>query len=234
MITRERQERFVELASPRKGVYAFLSSVLIEPPSAEVVQRVCSEDWRKLLDPLFDTAITFPFQDMKDQADFGELAHETIKQDYEDLFNVPGPKYTTPYEAVFCDERMVGAKRVKGLLYGPSTDDVIRYYHVAGLEVSPEFLELPDHIGLQLHFMAYLCEQEMEAHSNSNLSLPDKIRETQWGFLDRHLAKWVGPFAEKVQENASTSFYQGVALLAKEFVCLDHQTLGEWRKASLH
>ena len=34
----------------------------------------------------------------------------------------------------------------KGLLFGPSTDDVIRFYHVAGMDVSPEFLELPDHI----------------------------------------------------------------------------------------
>ena len=211
----------IQTAQSRKACYGFLSSALLHRPTEQMVEQVGDAELHAALDSLFDSGVTAAFRELAQPKESADSQIGAIRQDYEDLFNVPGAKYVAPYEAVFRDERDVGAKKVRGLLFGPSTDDVIRFYHVAGLEVSPEFLELPDHIGLEFHFMAYLIEKELGALASGDMALVDKIRETQQGFLAHHLAQWVGGFASKMEEQASTPFYRGIALLAREFVAHD-------------
>src|SRR3989339_1175084 len=91
-----------------------------------------------------------------------------------------------PYESVYLD---------RGLLYGPSTQDVAeryRCYQIAGKNGEP-----PDHISLELDFMRLLCEKEALAWQTGESADPLVAEEKK--FLEEHLARWLPEFCEAVR-----------------------------------
>jgi TorA maturation chaperone TorD len=57
-------------------------------------------------------------------------------------------------EAVYRDERELDGTRVRGQLLGPSALAVKELYREAGLQLSGDSKDLPDHVGLELACMA--------------------------------------------------------------------------------
>lgn len=149
---------------------------------------------------------------------------DALKREFNNLFVVPLGSYVTPYESVYRDTREIAGKKVSGLLMGPSAQDVIRWYHQAGVEVSDEIKELPDHVGLELGFMAHLCEKEHDARLDHNEDLVERIRETQRGFLENHLTCWIPLLVGKIEEKTRSPFYIALAHLTRAFVEFDMET----------
>jgi TorA maturation chaperone TorD len=117
-----------------------------------------------------------------------------LVNEYNRLFLVK-PK-VPPYETTYL--------KLTGQSQGMIGADLSGIYGSAGLVVSPEMNELPDHIAVQLEFMSFLCKKESTALQENNQ--PDLIaaQQEQRSFLNNHLARWFPSFAKKALEEANS------------------------------
>jgi DMSO reductase family type II enzyme chaperone len=85
-----------------------------------------------------------------------------------------------------------------------------REYAAAGLRVSSDVRTPPDHVAIELEFMALLCGHEVQAWGNgereSTTSLTRLLRR-EVDFLERHLGVWLPLFAARVAAEAPGSLY---------------------------
>jgi TorA maturation chaperone TorD len=200
------------LANPRAArasIYGSLADVFTSPPSAERVRSV-----RQMAEALrLDCPHEWVLSDLEDE--------------YRALFVVPGPRYVAPYESVYRDawqlpSQPCGGSRdgttsrmIKGLVMGESTAAVRACYQQAGVAPSEE---LPDHIGNELRFMAYLWEREADA-PGGDVRVLASLRAR---FRDQHLLQWVGELRSRVLESERLGYFP-VALQIVETVLQDEQ-----------
>ena len=116
----------------------------------------------------------------------------TLQNNYVRLFintlpEVPCPPYGSFY--------------LEGTLMGPSTIRLKKMYREYGFETD----EIPDHIAVELEFLALL----------STLSSHDLVRE-DYDFLLGHLRQWVPDFFKQVERSDDTGFYKEVSRYAKQ------------------
>jgi DMSO reductase family type II enzyme chaperone len=144
-----------------------------------------------------------------------EQALRTLEIEYNRLFVGPGRPQAPPYESVYRDPR--------GLVMGPTARDVERRYAEAGLALAPDYHDLPDHVAMELGFMAYLTMQEAEAQGKDVRVWLEKERT----FLRDHLIVWLPRFCQRVREKSQHPFYATLAELTMTFVNLDAQRLAD-------
>lgn len=122
----------------------------------------------------------------------------------------PNELIAPPYGSIYLDkERKV---------MGDSTIKTMDFYREAGLEISKDFKELPDHITVELEFMYYLIFKEVEALTKSDLETTNKFIEMQHRFLNSFLGLWINSFCEKIKSGADNEFYKALAEGASVFV----------------
>ncbi len=137
--------------------------------------------------------------------------------DYARLFVGPYTLQAPPYGSVYLeDERRV---------MGASTADVQKRYRAAGLEVSADFKDAPDHIAAELEFMHYLIFKAMEAISRPNGSRAVAYLEQQQSFLENHLGCWGPVLAANMVANAETAFYRNLGRATAAYLQEDGQTV---------
>ena len=134
---------------------------------------------------------------MRDENDLAQL-----KVDYSRLFAGPFKLLAPPYGSVYLE----GKRQVMGV----STINVRNRYQQAGLEISGEVKEAPDHIALELEFMYYLIFKEIDSLEKSDLDRARGYIRLQQQFLEIHLGAWVHEFALAVEKNATTGFYENL------------------------
>lgn len=124
-----------------------------------------------------------------------------LAEEYAALFLVSGG--LPPYESV----------RLKGLLCQEPTIEVERFYEKCGLVLKDEWKRIfPDHLGLELEFMGFLCDKEAEDSENNLWA--DYQRE----FFVDHLNQWVFDYLNDLERCSFHPFYREVARLTREFL----------------
>ncbi len=208
----------VQTASPearrRAGVFAAMSLAYHAPPDEGLLARFSS---------CAAEAAPSEWSDMqKDFSDLARLASETpresLRQDFDDLFRVPGSKYVTPYESVYLDGPLEINGRSKARTCGPSMQAVSAFYSRIGLEVVPGYPELRDYIGLELSCMEYLCARETGFLEAGDESSAQKSAALQRLFLEEHLSRWFPGLEAAIREKAETEFYRKLASLTHEWL----------------
>ena len=192
----------VEEARAKAAIYHFLAAVFSVHPTLESLQGI-----RSMAETLgIDCKQNFSLKE--------------LEQEYMELFVIPNPRYLAPYESVFRDRWLlpgssgsgsasVGKKRkIKGLVMGESTVAVRETYLQMGLRSEEE---LPDHIGTELRFLAYLWEKEAEPAKEETMKLSG-LRKT---FLEEHPLKWISQLRERVQESDHLGYYQAAVEVAE-------------------
>ena len=182
-------------ALARADVYRFLADVFTSHPTRESARR------------LSGLAAEFGV-DCPDGLSPGKLERE-----YMDLFVAPNPRYVAPYESVFRDRWLVPAAlkpwsdpgeaslAIKGLVMGESTLAVQQCYVDAGL--APEH-DLPDHVGNELRFMAYLWTLQAEAPPDEAA----RTAELREEFRREHLLKWTGDLRVRIAQSDRLGYYR--------------------------
>ena len=95
---------------------------------------------------------------------------------------------------------------------------VLELYSEGGFDIDPEFMELPDHVAVELEFLYLL---------NFNLQRADSAIEQQavqvlkQRFLREHLGAWIAPFSAAVTDAAQTAFYRELAELTTHFLQIE-------------
>lgn len=123
-----------------------------------------------------------------------------------------------PYESVYVSKRHE--------IGGRTEQETLALYALHGWEPTREmYRTMNDHIGLELEFMAVLCEEEILACQTGNTDRAAMSRRDQQEFLRTHFA-WATAFCNDVKKYAQTEFYQGIAILTKEFLTQEKDFLG--------
>lgn len=135
---------------------------------------------------------------LAEMADVTELAKEYVR-----LFRGPAKALVYPYASMYLD----------GEIMGPSTMWAIDLYTQAGLQVSGDFKDLPDHVTTELEFTSYLYHAEAEHLSIGEAEEAARFADLRGRFIQEHLARWIPLFAQQIEKHTTAPFYRGLAAI---------------------
>lgn len=137
---------------------------------------------------------------------FGELDSESyseVESQYQRLF---GPTPSSASSSVPLNETsylVPGAEETGWVLAS-----VERHYSSAGIESTPASGNVPDHIAVELEFIAFLCGREAEAWAGDDFKEARRMQDRQRRFLDQHLSKWIPIFVREVTGREDTGPFE--------------------------
>jgi TorA maturation chaperone TorD len=105
---------------------------------------------------------------------------------YSRLFLVPGDRHPSLNLGTYLD----------GAVSGGSVTALDTCYARCGLHKDGAFRDLPDHIGVQLEFVAWLLASEAGASEQDTAPPPIGAME----FIARFVARWIGPLRADIEE----------------------------------
>ena len=118
-----------------------------------------------------------------------------------------------PYESVYASS--------EHLMMQKARDEVLAAYRSRGFERA-DGLSIPeDHVGIELEFMARLCQEELEALSAGNEGATESARAAQREFCERHLARWVPQLCDDLERRAKSGLYRGLAQMTRQFLAFE-------------
>ena len=148
-----------------------------------------------------------------------ETAIRELEVEYTRLFITAYPRIPVPpYASIYLeDDRLV---------WGNTTVEALEIYREAGLKVSDDFRDVPDHIAAELEFVSYLISSQLKASEKSDNERLSKMLSIQDRFLADHLLKWSISFFDMVTESTGSTFYRESSALARKFMKAEISRLG--------
>jgi TorA maturation chaperone TorD/Pyruvate/2-oxoacid:ferredoxin oxidoreductase delta subunit len=142
-----------------------------------------------------------------------EVPLDELARTYDRLFVGPLPPLAHPYESVY--------RTLEGRLMGEVTMQVIQAYAEAGVVLADGFRDLPDHVAVELEFMAYLAGEEAAARTGGDEALVVTHLSRQAAFLRDHLTRWIPHFCHRVTEADPDGYYAQAAVTLAAFIVYD-------------
>lgn len=136
---------------------------------------------------------------------------ETLLVDYTRLFLGPIEAMAQPYESVWLRTAE------------PSDNNpppaVVELYSEGGFDIDGGFMELPDHVAVELEFLYLLTfnKNQAERAGDRDKTTTELLRQR---LLREHLGVWIAPFSAAVAANAQTAFYRELAAFTLRFVAM--------------
>ena len=143
-----------------------------------------------------------------------------LQIDYTRLFMNPTGALAAPYESSW-----LGGK--DPMLTQEITLSVLEAYKQGGYEVDAGFRDLPDHIAAELEFLYALIFREARAVASGNDAELRQAGDLRCRFVDLHLGRWIGPFAQALRDGGETPLYRPLADLTERFV----ESEAGWRQS---
>jgi TorA maturation chaperone TorD len=213
-----------ELLELRKNFYGFLARMYLEAPPQELAEDIANKRFSLPLDmPRLNRELTEGIEILKDYMQNVKLGvkelYDELEWEYTRLFIGPYIAPIVPYESSYIDKRMMGKSMIRAR----------KKYMEVGIGKSPEFSESEDHIGLELQFMCYLCDREIEGlEKREDIS---EYLDIQNEFLNDCLLRWVPDFCNDILKSDKAAFYKGIAKITRGFLFLDNDIINELLKA---
>lgn len=209
-------EKFIKIGAARLETYRLIADFYLPPKAGYLEQVVELEERLQLVCP--DAVAYLP--EMQHEIDLMEL-----KVDHARLFVGPFKVLAPPFGSVYMES--------KRELMGASSLDARKRYQEAGLDLSTDHKEAPDHIATELEFMHFLIFRELESIAKDDFEQAHALAQSQKDFLEKHLGRWTPAFTALVEEHATAGFFKGLARISREFVQQDRQFLSETNLAQL-
>lgn len=192
----------------RLTIYSALAAAL-NYPSQELAMGLKNGDYALQLSHALQTAGLNHLSDQlinlgKKYAELPQRAEDirlALEKEYTWMCFASKPRLVYLFESVYRE----------GKLLQESTFDIAHLYYEAGLKMDENFQLPPDHIAVEMEFMAYLCHNELEARQQGDKEKEDYAGELQKTVLDNHLAAFAYQFAEKLGLYAESDFYKTMA-----------------------
>lgn len=190
----------------RHRLYTLMSNVFMAEPSAEFLLELRTPERRQVFS---DLGVDFG-------AEFVELDVEELQEqlaiEYTRLFLGPG-QHISAHESVF-----VEVDGESGELWGARTVALKNFIAGTGLEYDAGFRGIPDHVSVELEFMARLVAWEIQMRENNNRADVHYSLKIQSRFMTEHLMTWVPDLCEEVAKTSNVSFYREMASLCADFL----------------
>lgn len=220
-------------ALSRSAMYNYLSKVYLHPPTAEMLACLMDASFIAEIPDIFSPQAVAELTDCATSL-VPDKELPLLKQEFMDLYVVPAGRYVTPFEDVYRGVREDGQQE-GGPLLGERAIAAKIMYRSAGALMDHECKELPNHIGVELSFMSFLCEREATSlQEQDTTAIPGDIDMTdttevyrlyQLLFLQQHLNDWFPQLNLSIQAKAKTPFYRGMAQLTEDFITWDMMAL---------
>lgn len=198
----------------RQRVYDLLASAF-RPPEPRSLARVL-RDGPFTLEQLVAVApfraleeARALFTDLARSAEPGALLTDELAPEYARLFS---PSTALPCESSYLRD---------GPAAGGIPASVRNAYRLNGFSASRSMPSSPDHITVELAFMAELCRRQFRALVEGSGSAADRLAEAQRQFLEEHLGRWGPPFAQHVRDRTTCCYYRAAALALPVWIGLD-------------
>jgi DMSO reductase family type II enzyme chaperone len=124
----------------------------------------------------------------------------------------------TPYESEY--DPLASARK------GHRLADLLGFYEAFGVQLADSLKEFPDHIAVELEFMAILLMKTAHAAAEEMDEARAVSEDAAQKFLTDHLAAWGGAFADRVEAATGDDFYRFSARLLREFLEAECRFLG--------
>jgi TorA maturation chaperone TorD len=191
----------------RGDCYRLLSACFYQPDKSLFVQENLLRNLAEALKRVCPPASVFAEEIERAIAKY---TNEELLVYYAKLFVGPNELIAPPYGSIYLDkERKV---------MGDSTIKTMELYREAGLAISDDFKELPDHIAVELEFMYYLVFKETEALEKSDIDTAHKFIKMQQEFLNSFLGLWINNFCERIENGTDNEFYRALARCVSAFI----------------
>lgn len=138
------------------------------------------------------------------------------RAEYDRIFGLVVPKDCAPYETEYYPTGETFAR-------SQQMADIAGFYQAFGIEPSRSSPERPDHLALELEFMAFLLSKKREALAAA-VSDPewaaqaDICDQAQRDFFRDHLAWWVPTFAAGLRRKAKNGYYDALAAVLAAWI----------------
>jgi TorA maturation chaperone TorD len=221
-IARQALYRFASLAltDPKAGSWEQLSVLRDDPvplEAAALVRGLRQARPAKLI------AGERPLADLDPQTVLDRLprSRHQLNAQYETTFGLLVSSACPPYETEYINSKFA-FQRSNALA------DISGYYHAFGLEIADAHPERPDHIVLELEFMARLLGLERQAADGESKLLGQRLqtcREAQARFVREHLAWWAPAFAKLLIQLNRGGFYEAIGVFLAALIPCERSLL---------
>ncbi len=127
---------------------------------------------------------------------------ETVIVDYNRLFIGPDILKASPWASIYLSE--------KKYVFGQETLKVKHFYEKYQMDLPSALNEPADHIGFEFRFISILLTHFQKANKEARAYIEQDINF----FVEKHFLSWVPLCLENIKQNAETSFYKNIAILA--------------------
>ncbi len=205
-----------DLARFREATYQVVSQTFLYPKAERLkaVASVAGELW-KASDALAPLAFFVRWREMLGVLQqINQQDARAIQGRYVSLFaaNSTGVP-CQPYESAYREPSGEGAGWVLAQLEGT--------YAAAGVSVAGRTGVMPDHVSVEMEYLAFLCGQEAEAWEQERVSEASAALGKQKRFLGRHLSVWFPLFARRVAAADGGGVFATISDGAQAFMGFD-------------
>jgi TorA maturation chaperone TorD len=193
----------------RANVYRLLGGLFLTEPTGDVLAVLGDDDTWEVFGALAPSA---NLTELRSLLASDQFSLEAVRLEYHRLFSVPTGPYVFPYESCY------SVPDPPGPLMGPATIAVVNAYAEAGFEMSPEFQDAPDHLGVEFRFVAELLDREAQALEDGDAAEVARFVSLRSRFCDEHLSRWVGRVSDRIAASRVSGFYSGLSSLAAAIV----------------
>jgi putative dimethyl sulfoxide reductase chaperone len=184
-------------------LFYFAGSMIMHEPSEECIVDFWERGILKNLpvsssNPNFMRAASQLRESFVDKSTFGKLLHE----DYLRLFTRPLPPLAPAYESQY-------SKEITDTT-GYKSSSVTEFYESYGWVSKFKGKINDDHLGIELLFLTLLIDKYIILDDDAcRGEMRNEIRR----FINHHILSWVPQWNKKIQENATTLSFKGIANL---------------------
>jgi TorA maturation chaperone TorD len=185
------------IARARASLYRLASRMVGREPDESFLNRLHSPPFKEAITGLGLSPPPLPSPEEAEDA-FTEMDSEFAR-----LFLLPGAPLQ-PFQSI---------RRGEERLWGETTVAVEQTYKEAGYELNPESGYIPDHLSVELEFMAHLAEEEASSMEAGDETKAKALEDIQRNFLKDYLGDWALEFAKNLEQETSHPYFRFVARL---------------------
>lgn len=199
-------------ASERSRTYSLLATALAYPTDAGIdgIVTAVAEGapgyppaLRTLLEKLSATSS-------------GDLA--TLGRSHQRLFPQIESPETPGYETAYRGNEIFNQAAIMA--------DIAGFYRAFGLEVGGSTRERPDHVTVELEYLAFLCFKEALSGERGDDDQADICADAEKSFLTDHLGDWGPELGRRLEQHSDHEFFVVVGRLLDRWINLRLDELG--------
>ena len=192
-----------EIIKGRIGMYSFLSAMFMDYPPEDFLKEVFEGKISLPSHPSIEEGLKI-LKDLASKFESFSEFKEFVRQEYFTLFINPFSQTVSLYQSSYEGDEP----------YREFSAKIAEFYKKSGYTLDTN--EPPDHVGVELAFMAASCEE--------SLKNVDELKIQKW-FLENVLS-WVFKLCDEI-EKSDAQFYKGISKILRGFIKMDKNLINE-------